>query len=376
MRIGIVGCGDVMARAYMHAIDLMRLDRMVEVVAACDVKDEKRRFVLEELHIPRFTTRFEEVVQAPDVELVLITTPMPEHGPIAKAALEAGKHVLTEKPMAVTLDEAVHLVQLAKNSPGYLVSAPHVILSKTYQTIWKRIQRGDIGKVTLARGRYGWAGPSWQGWFYRAGGGAIFDLAVYNITSLTGWLGPVRRVTAMAGAAIPDRLVGGENIPIQVEDNVHILLDFGEAVFAVASTGFTIQRYRGPGLELYGSKGTIQLMGDDWDPNGYELWLNDVGAWLVFDEADPSWLWTDGLRHLVGCIPSGDRPLISPEHAYHVLEVMLKAKESAADGQAKSVESTFPPLAISGEVEAMPVHLVHDRSHPMGRESGPSEVKG
>src|SRR4030065_487317 len=100
------------------------LARMVEGVAACDVKDEKRRFVLEELHIPRFTTRFEEVVQAPDVELVLITTPMPEHGPIAKAALEAGEHVLTEKPMAVTLDEAVHLVQLAKNSPGNLVCAP------------------------------------------------------------------------------------------------------------------------------------------------------------------------------------------------------------------------------------------------------------
>jgi predicted dehydrogenase len=356
-----------MARAYMHAIDLMRLDRKVEVVAACDVNEEKRAFVVEDLRIPRFTTRFEEIVQSPDVELVLITTSMPEHGPIATAALEAGKHVLTEKPMAVTLDEAAHLVQLASGSPGHLVSAPHVILSKTYQTIWRRVQRGDIGKVMLARGRYGWAGPTWQGWFYRACGGAIFDLAVYNITSLTGWLGPVKRVTAMAGTAVPERRAGGEKIEMQVEDNAHILLDFGEAVFAAVSTGFTIQRYRGPGLELYGSKGTIQMLGDDWDPNGYELWLNEVGAWLVYDESDPAWLWTDGLRHLVDCIRTGETPLITPEHAYHVLEVMIRAKESAVDGQARSIESSFPALAIADEVEAMPAHLIHDRSHPMGR---------
>ena len=364
VRIGIVGCGDVMARAYMHAVDWLRLDGQVEVVAACDVKEDKRAFVLDELHIPRFTTRVDDLIQAPDVELVLVTTSMRAHGPIATAALEAGKHVLVEKPMAISLAEAARLVEVAKASKGHLICAPHVTLSATFQTIWKRIQRGDIGRVMLARGRYGWAGPSWESWFYRDGGGAIFDLAVYNLTSLTGWLGPVQRVTALAGTAIPERVAGGERTLVQVEDNAQILLDFGQAVFAVVSTGFTMQRYRGPGLELYGEKGTIQLLGDDWDPNGYELWLNDVGAWLVYDEADPTWLWTDGLRHLVHCIRTGERPLMTPEHAYHVLEVMLKAKESAADGCAKVVESNFPPLAISGDLEGMPAHLIHDRSHP------------
>jgi hypothetical protein len=102
------------------------------------------------------------------------------------------------------------------------------------------------------------------------------------------------------------------------------------------------------------------------------VWLNDVDAWMVYDETDPAWLWTDGLRHLVDCIRTGEKPLITPEHAYHVLEVMIRAKESAADGHARSIESTFSPLAMGEEVEAMPVHLIHDRSHPMGRGEGRS----
>jgi predicted dehydrogenase len=114
---------------------------------------------------------------------------MKEHGPITRAALEAGKHVLVEKPMAVSLEEARELVELAKRSPGYLVCAPYVILSPTFQTIGRRVRRGDVGKIFSARARYGWAGPSWSEWFYRPGGGCLFDLGVYCITSLTGLIG-------------------------------------------------------------------------------------------------------------------------------------------------------------------------------------------
>ena len=64
---------------------------------------------------------------------------------------------------------------------------------------------------------------------------------------------------------------------VEADDNAHILIDFGESVFAVVTTGFTIQKYRTPAIEIYGSKGTIQMMGDDWDPEGYELWQNEVG---------------------------------------------------------------------------------------------------
>ena len=363
VRIGIVGCGSVMNGPYMSIIRDLRSRGEVEVTIACDVREEKRQHIKDRFGIEQFTTDFEDVVGSDNVDLVLVLTSMREHGPIARAALEAGKHVLVEKPMAVSLEEAAALVEIAKGSPGYLLPAPHIILSPTYQTMWQRIHRGDIGKVLMARARYGWAGPSWGKWFYQPGGGSMFDLGVYNVVSLTGWLGPVKRVTAMVGTVIPERIVDGELMKIEADDTAHILLDFGQSVFAVVTTGFTMQSYRGPAIELYGSEGTIQMMGDDWRPRGYELWQNDVGAWQVFEDTDIYWPWTDGLRHLVECINRGTRPIITPEHGYHALEIMLKAQEAGRDGQAKEIESTFILPDFSDGDKEIEAHLVHDRSY-------------
>jgi len=237
-----------------------------------------------------------------------------------------------------------------------------VILSPTFQAIWRRVHGGDIGRVLSARALYGWSGPTWGPWFYRPGGGALFDLGVYNVTSLTGLLGPVQRVTAMTGVAIPERLVDGERVRVEAADNAHVLLDFGDSVFAVVTTGFTIQQYRCPAIELYGSTGTLQMMGDDWDPDGYELWQNEAGAWQIFGETAPGWPWTDGLRHLVECIRQNVRPIITPEHGFHVLEIMLKAQESGKDGQARRIESTFVPPSFAEGEQWHAGHLVHDRT--------------
>jgi len=361
--LGIVGCGHVMQNAYMPLVSSLANEGLVEVVAACDVKDEAAEMARRRFGIPRFHADYRDIARSDDVELVLVLTSMPEHGPITRAALEAGKNVMVEKPMAVTLKEAGDLVALSNDCPGYLVCAPHVILSPTYQAVWRHLRRGDVGRLNLARARYGWAGPTWGPWFYRSGGGPLFDLAVYNITSLTGWLGPAQRVMAMTGTAIPERLVEGEWLRVDTEDNYQILIDFGDAVFASVTSGFCMQKYRSPAIELYGSEGTIQMMGDDWAPEGYEIWQNDVGAWKVFGETAPQWRWTDGLRHLIDCINEGVAPIIKPEHAYHVLEIMLEAIESGRDGRDRQIESTFTPPIFDLEEEGEAAHLVHDRAH-------------
>ena len=363
VRIGVIGCGSVSSK-YLRLAGELKLAGKAEVVIGCDANPARRTYLAEEYNVDRFTTNYQDVLDRDDVDLVLVLTSMPEHGPLAKAALRAGKHVLVEKPMAITLPEAAELVEIAKTSPGFLVPAPHVVLSPTFQTIWRRVRNGDIGKVHLARAVYGWAGPWWGQWFYRTGGGPLFDLGVYNITSLTALLGPAKRVSCMAGTAIPERVVDDELIKVETEDNMQILLDFGEATFGVVTTGFTMQAYRAPAIELYGGKGTIQMMGDDWDPDGYELWQNDAGAWQVYGETDPNWPWFDGLRHVVDCIRTDTRPLITPEHGYHVLEIMIKALESARSGQALKIESTFTSghydQATAAAAGATAAHLVHD----------------
>jgi predicted dehydrogenase len=332
----------------------------VEIVVVCDPAEETWDEARQRYGLDVFTPDYREVVADPEIDLVLVLTSMPEHGEIARAALEAGKHVLVEKPMAMTLPEAADLVQLAARSPGYLVCAPHVVLSPTYGAIWRRLHEGAIGKVLTARGFYGWAGPDWGPWYYRPGGGPMFDLGVYNVTTLTGLLGPARRIMAMSGIAIPERVVADETIAVHTDDNAQLLLDFGEACYAVVTTGFTIQRYKAPGIELYGSEGTILMIGEDWAPTGYELWQNDAGCWQTFTDGSP-WPWTDGIRHMIESIETGTKPLITPEHAYHVLEIMLKSMESGRTGQAIPIESTFSPPRFDGASTLGPgAHRVHD----------------
>jgi predicted dehydrogenase len=332
------------------------------VVGASHTSLDRCEAVLKKWSIPKYFSDYRELCQSPEVDLVLVLTSMKQHGEIAREALRAGKHVLVEKPMAVSLEDAGPLLAEARNSTGYLVSAPFVTLSPTFQIIRDRVQSGDVGKVCLARARYGWSGPDWSDWFYRPGGGPILDLAVYSITSLTGILGPVKRVVAMTGTAQPSRLVNGQRIKVDVEDNAQILLDFGEAVLAVVTSGFTMQKYRSPALELYGTEGTIQMLGDDWAPEGYELWQNSVGAWQTYYETDPHWQWTAGLSHLIECIQNKEKPEITPEHSYHVLEIMLAAQASGRTGQAQEIKSTFALEEYKRSVRDVEAgHRIHDR---------------
>lgn len=360
VQIGIAGCGNVLG-AYLSLAARLRHAGLADVAALCG-RNHQREAALAGWPAAEFVSDYAALLARKDIDVVVLLTPMSEHASMAKAALCAGKHVLVEKPVATTLGEANELLVVAGSSGRHLVCAPFTILSPTFQAIARRIHRGDIGRVVSARGRYGWAGPDWTEWFYKRGGGALFDLGVYNLTTLTGWLGPVRRVSAMMGVAIPERKIEGRSVQVEADDNAQVLLDFGGNCFASLTTGFGIQQYRGPGLEVFGTEGTVNLLADDWDPDGYELWQNAAGCWQYLKETQPEWPWTDGLRHLVECLHNGMQPLVTPEHAVHVLEVMLMAQASARAGKVCEIESRFTPPRLDEGATTTAAHRVHDRT--------------
>jgi predicted dehydrogenase len=359
IRLGVVGCGSVFWTPYMNLIERLRGQGRVEVTAVYDADPEKRRAAAERLDLTPELPTDVAVCGHPDVDVVMVLTSMPEHARLARAALEAGKHVLVEKPVATSLADAEAVLAAAETAPGHLLCAPHILLSPTYRAMHARVLAGEVGGLLSARARYGWAGPDWGRWYYEPGGGALFDLGIYNVTSLCGFFGPARRVTAMTGIAIPERVVQGERIRVQADDNAHVLIDFGDARYAVVTTGFTMQKYRSPCIELYGTHGVLQMLGDDWAPEGYELWRNDKAAWELYPEADPAWPWTDGLRHLVECLENGVEPVTRPEHAYHALEIMLAAQAAGADGVAREIRSDFP----APELHRLPPLAGNERVH-------------
>jgi predicted dehydrogenase len=356
VRIGIIGAGNVL-EAYVPQCQKLAACGLAELVSVCGRAHQRDRALA--LGAPKFTTSESEAIDNSD--LVVIITSMPDHARAAIAALQAGKHVVLEKPLATNLSDARQLLKCADETKRLLVCAPFVILSPTFQTIARRIRGGDIGAPHLARARYGWAGPWWSEWFYKPGGGCLFDLGIYPITTLTGLLGPAKRVTAFAGIAIPEREINGRRIKVESEDNAQLILDFG-GCYATVMSGFTMQQYRNPAVEIYGGAGTIQMLGDDWDPDGYEFFQNTAGCWQVFKETTPDWPWADGLRHAIECLHNNTQPIVTKEHAYHVLEIILKAQQSAKEGRALSIDSSFTPQFLEDHRAAEPVHLAHDRT--------------
>lgn len=341
--LGVMGCGSV-ARAYMEPIKRLQAAGLAAPVACCDALPERAREYADRYGVPRTVATLDEMLAMDEVQAVLVLTPNRFHPGMAAAALAAGRHVLLEKPMATDLAAARALVAAARASTAYLVCPPAVVLSPTFAAMAARLQQGDLGRLYSARAIYGWAGPDWAEWFYKADAGPLLDLGVYDLTALTGLLGPARRVTCLAGLCVPERLVEGRTIQVEAADNLHLLLDFGGGLLASLFTGYTIQRQRTPALEVYGERGVMQMLGHTWGPQGYELWTNEAGCWRLFDETAPGWPWTAGLDHLVECIYTGRPPLMRPEHALHVTEIMLQALQSARLGTAVDLQTTFQPL--------------------------------
>jgi predicted dehydrogenase len=341
--IGVIGCGSVLFGPYRPEIQDLTAAGTARIVVACDVRPDLEAAVRADFGVERFTTRPADVLAAADVDAVMVLTPPAGHAALATAALEAGKHVLVEKPMALDLESARRMVDAARSADRRLVCAPFVTLSATHRRIAGLVDAGTIGRILSVRASAGTAGPSWGRWFYEEpGGGPLFDLGVYSLTAIIDLVGPVRRVTAVSGIAVPERIVDGEPMRPTVADNFQVALDFGSGTLGLLTTGFTMASLRTPAFELFGSEGTVQMLGADWEPAGFDLWRNAVGAWELVPESDPGWNYAAGLRHLVEHLVDGAPVAMSPELALHVLEVMLLAAEAGRDGMTRTLTTTFP----------------------------------
>jgi len=298
-----------------------------------------------------------------DVSVVVIITPPDTHASYARAALEAGKHVVCEKPVGMSRAEAEPVFELAASRGLHLLAAPFVQLSPTFRELWTRVRQGEIGPVHSARGLYGNPGSTWSAWFHDGGVGPLAEAGVYNLKSLTALLGPVTEVYAADGLAVPVREVGDRRIEHPDPDVSQVILRHTDGALSAVTSGQAVQRYRRPGLELYGTDGTANLLGDDWDPTGIEIWRNRDAAWTCIDPADATWLWADGLREAVVAIIEDREPLTNAEHDLHLLEVIDAARVSASEHRPVQVTSAFGPLDLGVELGGARHHL-HDHTRP------------
>lgn len=346
VRVAVVGCGSASGKYLRH----LGQSPYVNLVAVCDQNHDRARRHAETYAIEHAYQDLGRMLAELDFELLVNLTPMPLHATVSRQALEGGRNVWSEKPIATELAEAQALLALARRQGVGLWGSPANPISPAFQSMANMLASGAIGRVHAAHGIAGSSGPDWPGsaWFYRKGGGSLFDLGVYNVTLLTGLLGPTQGVAAMSGTAIPRRPIGGESITVEADDNTALILDHGDAVYSVIQTGFVYGAQRDEWtMQLIGTDGAMTMGGYPWEPQGVSVHrgerANASGHWerLGRDEGE-TYVWQSGATYIAECLAREVQPILSGEHAVHTLDVMQAALHAAQSGHNVRICSTFP----------------------------------
>ncbi len=364
LRVGVLGAGMIATIGYGYLPHLHKIRDRVEVVAIASRGIEKARSVAAAHEIGRVVGSLDELLGL-ELDAVVNLLPGPDHFAASRRILESGRHLVTEKPIASSLAEADELLDIADRAGLYIVSAPADMLAAEWGRARDLVARGAIGKVAFARVQSSHAGAAGLSWpvdpapFYREGVGALLDLAVYGLTQATGVLGPARRVSAMSGITVPERRVrggpfDGTTIPVSAPDNNLLLLDFGDATFAVVDGTFNVVASRSPRMEVFGLEGTLLVNRDDVEAPPVELYRLDaapgLAGWISPQTYEIFPVGSDRyaelargvlIEHLADCVRLGRQPIASGRHARHVLEVMLAAEQSAREGRVIDVVSSF-----------------------------------
>ena len=361
VKVGIVGAGNVLW-AYLQVLDRLIPRGSARLGPVCARRRENwerlqsRRPGIELVADPAGVLRA-------DVDVVLIITPPESHSALVRLALEQGKHVVVEKPAAATRCEAHQLAQLAQGHGLHLMCAPFVQLAPTFRALWGRMREGAIGKVHSARGLYGNAGSTWATWYHDGRVSPLAEVGIYNLKSLTAVLGPVVEVQATDALVVANREIGGDSVGTAGADVSHVLLKHQDGALSSLVSGHCIQRYRRPALEFYGTEGTANLLGDDWDPRGFEIWRNSAACWEEFEPIDPTWSWADGLAEMINALLEEREPLHNLEHDLHLLEVIEACGRAATEKRAVAVQSTFRAFDLRLQ-ERQDRHHLHDHTRP------------
>lgn len=346
LKVAVIGCGSVSGVYLPH----LTKSPFVEVVSVCDIKYDRAQKRAKEFNVPNSFPHIDKLLAGPKFDMMITLTDMQEHGRLNRQALNAGRHVWSEKPMANTYREGKALLDLANEKKLRIWGAPAVVNSPQFAFMSIALREGKIGKIAAAHAHYGHTGPTWSAFFYEEGGGSLPDLGVYNIATLTGLLGPAKSVVAMTSIVTPERIVDDKGkVEVKAEDNAMLLMDHGSGIISHVMSGFNYfdpYGHEGKGQEkptilIYGSEGNMSLVGYDWAPWGVDMVTKEHEKSQRFLPDPGTYVWQEGASKVSESLLTGKEPLINVEHALHVLEVIEATRESQKTEKRIKLQSKF-----------------------------------
>ncbi len=357
--IGIIGCG-VISKAYMTA--MQRFDGLA-LVAVADMSSTAAEARGREFGVPAM--RVDRMLARDDVEIVVNLTVPLAHVDVSLAALRAGKHVYSEKPLGITMAEGRKVIDLAHEKGLRVGCAPDTFLGGGHQTARKLIDDGAIGTPIGGTAIFGCPGHErWHpapGFYYLRGGGPMLDMGPYYITDLVQLLGPIVSVMGAATRPRQERIVGtgplkDTAIPVEVATHMAGLLEFASGAVVSIMTSFDVPKHRHTPIEIYGTAGSLLVP----DPNrfGGDVVLAKTGG--DWETQAPTHANTDGEFRSIGVADMAAGLLTGRPHrasgalALHVLEAMEALQISADHGRRITLATTVerPAMLPAGLVTA------------------------
>lgn len=350
LNVGIIGCGNI---SEIYLTNMGKRFPSIKLVACADMRDERAQEKAAKHGIEARTV--DKLLASPDIDIIVNLTIPLAHAEVSTAALKAGKHVYTEKPLAATRADGQKLVALAAQNKLRIGGAPDTFLGAGIRLCRELVRAGTIGAVV--GGTANMLCPGHERWhpdpafYYKKGGGPVLDMGPYYLTALVDLLGPIAGVSAVARMSFPERVVGsgpkqGERIAVEVPTHVAGLLRFDAGALISLSMSFDVQAHRLPPIELWGTEGSLAVP----DPNTFG------GPVLLRKKGEKDWVeqtlpteWADnsrglGVADMASAIMEGKAARASGSLCYHVLDAMEGLHDAAAARAEKDLSASAKAL--------------------------------
>jgi predicted dehydrogenase len=346
-KIGIVGCGDISG---IYLTNITQVFKEIEIAGVCDLVKERAENAVGKYGLPRRYNDMLQMFADPEVDIVLNLTRPYEHFGVSMAAIQAGKHVYSEKPLGASLEEGEKLRAAAKEKGVRLGGAPDTFLGAGIQTCRKLIDDGYIGTPVGATAfMMGHGHETWHPdpeFYYKYGGGPMMDMGPYYVTALVNLLGPVKAVSGMAKASFPTRTITsqphyGTVVKVEVPTHIAGLMQFASGVVGTIIMTFDVHAAKLPRIEIYGSEGTLSVP----DPNTFGgpvmLYRPERKEFLefplTFDYSENSR--GLGLADMAKALQTGRASRADVALTFHVLEVMTGFTRASEAGKQIDISS-------------------------------------
>lgn len=339
LKVGVIGCGSI-AR-HRHLLEY-HANESVEIVAVCDIVIERAE-EMASLYHARAYKDYEKVLQEEEIDAISVCLPNFLHAPVSIAALQAGKHVLCEKPMATSSEEAEEMIQAAKTNGKKLMIAHNQRFVDSHAKAHKLIQQNEIGKIYSFRTTFGHGGPeSWSidgknSWFFKkdeAFIGAMGDLGVHKADLIRYLLDEeFQEISAFIESSAKENS--------NVDDNAVFILRSETGIIGTLTASWSYHSEEDNSTVIYGEKGVIRLE----DDSKYGLILEYANGERVNFELgkiqsndDDGQTNTHVIDHFVDCILNDKQPLIDGDEGKRSLELILAAVKSNETKQITTIK--------------------------------------